>query len=584
MYSLLEQDIEIRTFNDFINEARLRKTRNRTVKSTLNMYGGDMWDVGRGYIGPLPLLDNPDKSTIMLNIRRYFTFRNAIAEVVDRAVDGLLSKSPDWKIYNSKDPKNNPRIKARPQPFPEAKFSEDGARIAEETLGTKRIKIDPKIEEAEYILSELWSSAKLGDCLKESLTQFMLEGRGKLRIYFPKKKEGIAKDFTEVTRFIKAGFIHNDKAEILDDGADKLSIIEISKKKDTTKTFEISFVSDNGSTYVGTIKSDQRPTEELDGEDDDIDEAIVKISAVAQLSTPMKLGGYLTADEILGKPFVTESMLQNNRALNLALSLGVGVLVEAGFPELVTTNVAMKKKTIDDPDNPGESIEVDEVLERGATTLVNLIGEQSTDAQGNTQFQNPGVYWKNPTPLDAFIQGEELYYRQILSEAKQLFVLTTDDSIMSGESRIQARQDFLKKIQRYKPSLDNHGTWLLNTILRFAASACGKDGYFDDISVIFDSKIYAGELSADEKNVVISQYTAEPPLIARETAMVLLGTEDPIIEIDKIRTDQAEKLEFQVRRLEATSKFGNMSENGQPKATPDEKANVRVEQKKKISK
>lgn len=572
MYSLLENDeiLGIRTFNDFIDEERRRRNKGRLVKSAINMYNGDMWDAGRGYIGPMPVKGDDDASKILVGIKRAFTGRNVIAEVVDRAVDGLLSRSPNWIIYNVKDIANNPRIKATPKALPEATFDSDGKRV-DRALTRRKVKVDPRINEAEILLGELWSSAKLGDSLKESATQFMLDGLGKLRIYMPSKKFGTATTPLEAAKHVRVQFVTNGSSLILEEGGDKLSIVEISVVgKNSEKRYEISFVDDSGKTFIGSVLNEKPQINEEDiDEDEGLDEALDKVKEVATLSSPMNLDGNITVDAMVGKALVTETMLQNNRALNLVLSLGVGVLVEAGYVEMVTTNVAMKKREIADPNNPGETILVDEELERGATTLTNLMGEQTTDAQGNTVFQNPGVYWRNPTPLTSFVEGERLYYTQILAEAKQLFVLTTDDNIMSGESRIQARQDFLKKIQRYKPSLDVHGGWLLNTLMHFCASACGQDGHFDGISVLFDSKIYAGELSADEKNVVISQYEKE--LISRENAMVLLGTEDPLIEIDKIRQDQEEKLELQVRRLEATSKFGAMDENGRPKKNTADK-------------
>jgi hypothetical protein len=73
--------------------------------------------------------------------------------------------------------------------------------------------------------------------------------------------------------------------------------------------------------------------------------------------------------------------------------------------------------------------------------------------------------------------------------------------------------------------------------------------------VLFDSKVYAGELSADEKNVVISMF--EKNLISAENAMVLLGIEDPIVESDLIRLDQAEAIQLQVRKMAALSAYSN---------------------------
>lgn len=568
-------DREVQTLDDFINE---QSRRERRQFSALAMYNGDMWDKGRGYIGPVPVKDDDNASVIMGNIKRMFTSRNVIKEVVDRTVDGLLSKSPDWKIYSLSDMKNNPRLKARTNPLPESVFNPDGTR--KELPKPAKKKNEALINEAELLLSNLWTDAELGDRLKDAVTRMLITGEGKLRIYIPAKRFGRFTDIFEVARYVKVEFVENTKAVVLEEGGDKLSIVEIENRKKGGRVLEISFTTDNGQTIIGAIDSD-RAASSVANEveyDEEIKDEISNLlqSNTVDLSSPLDLGGNTTCNKIVKAPFVTESMLQNNRALNLTLSLGVGILIESGYAEMVTTNVALKTKKVIDED--GNETEEPVAIERGPSVMTNLVGEQTVDAQGNTEFQTPGVHWKEPSPLTTFVDGENLYYTQILKEARQLFITNTDTDNASGEARIQARQDFLNLLRKYKTCVDNYGTWLLNTIIRLCAAAAGKNGYFKDVGIIFDSKVSAGELSADEKNVVISMYTAEPPLISREEAMVLLGNEDPLITIDKIRADQVEKLEMQVRRLEATAKFGNMAQNGKPKDTPADDQNRKTEE------
>jgi len=564
MHRLLEEDRElsVKDFTSFIGEASKRCRHTNSAKA---MYGGDMWDRGRGYIGPVPVDGDTNTNDILYNIKRTFVGRNVIEEVVDRAVDALLSKSPDWKIYNKNVLKSGNKPKAQetttenPDPLNEGSEDNDNSE-----QGTSLIS-DPKITEAEMFLSEVWNRAKLGDALKDSLTERMVTGRGCLRIYlsgkFFTRKEKI-KDFFEIAKYIKVEHVDNEKSTILDDGTDKLAIIELSAKKDKTKMLEISFVDDSDKTFVATI--DSSLTIETN-DDDDVQETIESIKKIAKLSSGYSMQGEITADEILGKPFVSQTMLQNNRALNLDLSLGVGVLIEAGYAEMVMTNVSMETRTETDPNDPTRTIKVPVGIKRGPGVVNNLIGEQTLNAQGEVTYETPGVHFKEPSALTSFSEGENLFYRQILSEAKQTHILIIGDAKASGEARIQARQDFVKKSQRYKPSLDIHGTWLLNSILFLAASAIEKDGYFDDIGVLFDSKVYAGELSADEQNVVISRF--EKGLISRESAITLLGSEEPLIEIEKIKQDDVDKLAKQIKQLEATAKFGKMIANGAPSTT-----------------
>jgi hypothetical protein len=545
-------------FSGYINEA---KRRNKIMSSSRNMYGGDMWDHGRGYIGPLPVEDD-NAGIIFANIRRQFTSRNIIAEVVDRQVDALLSKSPDWKIFDKKKvsdaPKNVRTVRAPKSNEPVA---------VSQTLNEEDQTENEKITEAEKVLSAIWLEAKLGDSMKESLTNFLVTGRGLLRIYiskeFEKKKEaGKIVTLEDAAKYIRIQAVDPGLGRVLDDDGEKLSIVEVGKKtKTTNKQVEISFVDEDDFTYVGTIDQSGAVKTEYN-ENEEVSDIIAKLREVADLSSPYQLKRRITTDEIYGDAFVTDSMLQNNRALNLNLSLGVGVLIESGYAEMVMTNVALETDTETDPADSAKTVKRPKGLLRGPGIINNLIGEQTTNAEGEVNFQQPSVMFKEPSPLTTFLQGESLYEMQILKEAKQIHVRLNNEADPSGESRIQSRQDHVKKSKKYKPTVDRHGSWACNTVLDLVASAADKDGYFSDIEVIFDSKIDAGELSAAEQDIVIARY--EHDLISRETAMVLLGTEDPLVEIDLIRKDKEEKIEWQVKQLEATAKFGNMAENGQP--------------------
>jgi hypothetical protein len=552
MYSLLtvDKDLKVEDFSGFIRRAR-------KSSSARAMYEGDMWDRGKGYIGPVPVNGDTHYNDILFNIKRTFTGRNVIEEVVDRAVDALLSKSPDWKIYDKTELKAGKTTVQAQQS--EATLDPVEADVESSMADTQTV-TNPKIAEAEMFLSEVWNRAKIGDALKDSLTNRMVSGRGMLRIYvhpkFFEKKD--INDFFEMSKYIKVECVLPGAGQILDDSIDRMSVVQVSSKKDQLKMIEISFLDENDKTVVASLETNGVADESTQ----DVAASIKALQKHGNLSSPYSLEGELTADEMIGKPFVSETMLQNNRALNLDLSLSVGVLIESGYAEMVMTNVSMETRTETDPTDPNRKIQVPVGLKRGPGVVNNLVGEQSVNAAGETKFEQPDVYFKEPSPVKTFIDGESLYYKQILSEAKQTHILLATEADPSGESRIQARQDFVKKSQRYKPSLDVHGSWALNTILNLAASALNKDGYFSELGVLFDCKVYAGELSADEQNVIISRY--EKNLISRETAITLLGSEEPLLEIDKIKKDEMDSLALQVKRLEATAKFGKMIANGAP--------------------
>src|SRR5690242_19683550 len=94
-YLLAEADLRV-----FSGIQMFTRKEINSLRTLRNMYGGDHWDRGYGYIGPLPVEDDPNQSMIMQTLKRQFTPRNVIKEVVDRAVDALVGRSPDYQIYD----------------------------------------------------------------------------------------------------------------------------------------------------------------------------------------------------------------------------------------------------------------------------------------------------------------------------------------------------------------------------------------------------------------------------------------------------------------------------------------------------
>jgi len=586
-----------------------------TQRSSWNMYNGDMWDNGRGYIGPIPALDDAERDRVYGLITQAFTSRNVVKETVNRAIDGLISRSPNWKVFNqeqllSRAIQDAQQRAASAQRFTAAENSidktvnsqepgfvkkeadaknalamsatNDKGNISITTQNDQGSQDQPEIAnkkeiEAEILLGKLWTDLNLKEVVKKVFAERLVTGRGCARVYVPKKyinDDGSLKaigGLLEATKAVRAEYVPRENAKIIESDGDKISVVKLEKsnsgsaKITTLKGIEISFVNDDdGKTYLAVFepanqkpgKNSQPPAELNDQENTDVSQVIQDLkSKNVDVSDGIFLDGNLFTEEVSGDPFVTEQLLQNNRALNLDLTLGVNVLVEDGFTEMITTNAAIKYSELPDPDNPGKTIKVAKKLQRGSSMTQNLVGVATFDDKGNKKYETPGVEFREPTPMDAFEAGEALYYKQCLAEAKQIFVLISADSLASGESRIQARQDFLNEILNYKADVDQFGGWLLSTLLHLVAALSGKDGYFKGIGVNFDSRVTAGDLSADEKNVVISRY--DKHLISRENAMVLLGSEDPLIEIDAIRADVAEQMDDNVRRVAAMSRFSD---------------------------
>jgi hypothetical protein len=99
-------------------------------------------------------------------------------------------------------------------------------------------------------------------------------------------------------------------------------------------------------------------------------------------------------------------------------------------------------------------------------------------------------------------------------------------------SRVQARADFLDSLLITKPLTETLIRWILETALRFAAVFSGDSKAFDLIRPMADCKPNTGPLAPDERAAIVDM--VEKDLMSVETAMVLLGIDDPDAEKAKI--------------------------------------------------
>lgn len=618
------------TFGTFNSRFKIGGAAKRETEQYLRMYHGDCWQNGIGYIGPMPSANDPNYDTIMENISRIFGkgFRNVTKECTDRAVDGLLSRSPDWKISSEEQIQaRSERVAAQRQQLA-ARINNSNTQIDQlsqrtpapslvqpnnninnvnisdpeeaqddpEGIQQRQPDIDQRIVEAERMLGQMWQYARLAEVLKLATTRRLTSGRTYIRVYIPKKylKGGTvqAKDLIEASKYIRAEVVEFDHGMVLDQDGEKLSMVKIERRSPYGNTnaqirfIEISFVHDNGMTYIATVdETSQSKVKQLQNQvnapkgqvtpagteneystsnpypsSDEILSALQEIGA--DISDPIWLDENLTTEDMCGDKLLTEQFVHSNKALNLGLSMGVSALVEGGFPELSLTNVELQTEEVSD--GKGGTMKVPKQLKRGGGVVANFVGIRTIDENGTEKYADPTVNYHDPTSMTTFADGKDLYYKACLEEVAQLFVITTGDGSIAAESRIQSRMDFVNRAKRFKPDLDRVGTWLMRTMIHYAAAAAGKNEYFKGINIDFDCKVSAGDLSAQERQVVINQYGAG--LLSRESAIVLLGSEEPLIEIDKIRAEEAEKMVNQVNRMSAFSAMGVQND---PNADPN---------------
>lgn len=585
------------TFNKFLSSLEPPVSNKQFVRLADKFLEGDHWYKGIGYIGPIPTdsAGFPDQSAIF-KILKTFVSRNVVKETMRRGVTGLLGNEPAWlvtdktieqELSNQKD--SNTEIEKRKADILKKidQFIEQTTEPVTDDPNSAPepgVDKDPEISDtkppnetvilAETLLKTFWQNSDAMEEVKRAVTKRLVRGYGVVRIYIPDKyfssetgelTEQV--DLQEAIDLIKIEFC--DEARVLDHQGDKLAIIakkdEDRESLSKTKELEISFVDDDNKTWIASLVQNkarsQQSNTELDRlrdkyikeSSDDTDRIGKNIAKIAKLSTPLELGGRLTSFEISGESYCTDQLIQNNKLLNLNLTMSGNTTVEAGFSELALTNVELAREDPDDPNSPIKTIK------RGGGVINNFMGVIDRDEDGNEKTLSPSVHYKDPAPTDTFIKGRDMAYTNCLEETSQLYVKITGDATATAVSRIQAREEFLLRMEDFKPDIDRLGSWLLITVLNLCANLAGTPDIFNNITVNFECRLSAGKLTPEERRQIVSE--VKDGVRSMESARMLLGIYDPIAEQDKIELELYGNLLRQVVTQSVTNRVTPNTEN-----------------------
>lgn len=516
-------EINAFTYNALNKELNLSEIEKKAFMEFLKAYLNDFWQGGHGSL--LPPASGANSSVLDALFEKRFVYRNIIKECVERVARAFFGKNPNWR------------------------FSVKGKEIVEETDEEAQ-----GVEDVNKALGEFWTKYNASEQLATAFESRLAFGRGGVRVYVPVKykrentvkpagagpdispetsmeDQELAEDYVafptieDAIAAMRVEFVGPEHSKLLDDGGEYFSLVkyQVRRNWETTEAvnvIEFSFVDNSDQTFVGKI-DERGNTSSLD---------------TANLSDPFDLGGLPTFNEFKGVPFVTGAMYKNNQLANLALTCSGFALVDNGFKELITTNVDLETREVTGLD--GDIHHVPTGIKRGGGAFQNFVGIVEEDpATGKPTRLTPGVNYSEPVAMTSFKDGFDLAYRACLQEAGQLYALISGDAAVSGESRIQALADFIVKVGKYKSEIDRMGSWLMTTVLRWAAALAGVSEKYKDTVIVYDSRLYVSALSAPEKDTIMNM--RKNGSISRETERILLGVDDPDLEAEMIADELA---------------------------------------------
>lgn len=444
--------------------------------------GGDVW------IGP-KLTDAAKQA----ELEKQFVSKNIEREIVKRHGNAVTGREPHW-------------------PFTPARALAKGQ---EPTPEEKKL-----IADAEANLTAWWDKRRSGKRIVWGTVQgsgdtMIATGKATLRLFIPPvylTTEGLAERADIATWLSRIQVMEPEPGQagvVVDEDTYQEAGVFVTER-DGKENVELCYLNDKGQTILRVFEG-----------------------GVATDSDPLELNGNLLIYEMSREALITAQVNQNQALWNMTRTMRTRNVQRGGFPQKDYINV---QPPTDESGNAMPHKEGPGVVNYAQSTiLTDKEGEFFTDQTGNPTVLPATISYRDPVKVETFEQTEQSAYRAILEEVSQLYVLMSGDATSSGESRIQARADFVMSLLDTKTQIDAAGRWLLETALALASHLAGQAGRFKGLRCAFESRLDPGPLTAEERARIAEE--VEKKLMSRQTAMSLLGREDPDSEMTQIELE-----------------------------------------------
>jgi hypothetical protein len=487
-------------------ERNVRRT--VTAITATEMYLGDMWLNGDGFIGQLPPRALPGHAAILADIEAGFVSENVIKEVTNTHVGGILGREPSWSFLP----------------------------IAA-TTGAERDK------ETGETLTPWWNKRKALKDMQKALRIALCEGIAVRRIFIPRFVNGAplppgasitASDIPTALNLIHFETVTSDRGGVFIDPDTQQEIgVFLYEEHDangdiTRNCAELSFLNERGDTVCRVVKDDDSSAD----------------------YGPYRLGGHLLIYQLEVEQLITEQVQSSQRSVNLAHTMMMRNVNLAGSRGVTVTNAQPPLPKTDKPTITTATIKTADgrfpgTFKAGVGAVNFLMGVPIRDEDGNiTGYTNPNVNVLEPVPVDSFQKTISEEKEAIYSQCHQRHVLIVDKADTSGRAREVARKEYERSLKDSKIELDACGRWQLEVALRLSAQLSNQTSKFAKLRADFNCLIDAGVPDpAFIQQVIEMRKPGGPrlkPIISDETARNLCGVEDNGAELARIDAEEGQ--------------------------------------------
>ncbi|HRN30209.1 MAG TPA: hypothetical protein PK890_10995, partial [Terrimesophilobacter sp.] len=470
------------------------------VQTNRRFFTGDHWQNGDGWVGPRPRTSTGDASNareVLRLIEQNFVSKNIVKEVVERHSSSVVGREPNWRFTRR-----------------------DGETDTEQQRDA--------VKSMERALTEWWDEQRIGELLTEAVDTSLYADTSSIRLFIPNATEIPRLPFTEALALIHAEALDVDTAGVFTDPDTSERIAVYVTRDDKQTVTEFSYLDENDLTV----------TERIDGTADPDAE-----------STPLDLGGRLPIIQLERKRIVSPQVCQNQRLLNMAVTMLSRNVVLGGFLERTIINAEMPGSYETDADGIKRFVPTPVTVGAGAVNI--LQSATVEDSMGRLTALPTSVIYRDPVNVATFTETKREAQENVYDEVKQRHILIAGDATASGVSRQQAKADFESDLNRTKLSVDRAIRQLLETVIALAAALSGENtDFLDQYRAVGDARITVAPPSDSEQVTAVALRDAE--LISTETAMGRVGVEDPESELQRIRQERADEIEHAANTTPAT--------------------------------
>ena len=357
-----------------------------------------------------------------------------------------------------------------------------------------------------------------GSAIAEAITQMLVTGTGYLRLYRPRRFQGLDEPYQRV-------ILHCPRQGSIETKRDDDEIL-----------------------YWAKYHFGQGKTEEYEL----LDNGLTRITSADGSVVEVNYQGSLPVFELSGRALVTKDLMQIQQAINKLLTMWDKNLEYAGFPERVILGgqppghweedkATGRKKFVPNP----------ALMELGADKITFIPGLPIGDVNNPTNYTRPEMFYRDPVAVDNFVKTLECYKGNAYEVAGLGHLMAQGGDRISGKSRIAGKEDYVADLGNYERIIEDTIVEIVSLVLLVLNKDYDRSNLIDYLPVVDLNLSITSPPEEREQN----RLDYQAGLLSSNTAISANGR-DPVPELAKIESDRQRNLEMLKTEVDFTREGG----------------------------